>query len=81
MVQGITDPKTSVWQSPDPILDKYLSGKPNRGVFNSFNLNLYAYISQNTVKFIDPTGLEVEYPKNKKEVLQEAYINEVDSCK
>jgi RHS repeat-associated protein len=25
------DPKTRVWQSPDPILGKYMSGNPNSG--------------------------------------------------
>ncbi len=50
------DPRTSVWQSPDPILDSYLNGKPNDGVLNSFNLSLYTYTAQNPVKYIDPDG-------------------------
>ncbi len=51
------DPRTSVWQSPDPILGGYLNGKPNYGVFDSSNLNLYAYTAQNPVKYVDPDGL------------------------
>ncbi len=59
------DPRTSVWQSPDPILAKYLpTGDKEKdknlpgmgGVFNSSNLNLFAYTHQNPVKYIDPDG-------------------------
>ncbi len=57
------DPRTSVWQSADPIMALYLTGKPNGGVFNSFNLNFYAYTAQNPVKYIDPTGLTKEKAK------------------
>ncbi|GMT48797.1 MAG: hypothetical protein IEMM0008_0336 [bacterium] len=35
----------------------YLNGRPNGGVLNSSNLNLYAYTAQNPVKYVDPTGL------------------------
>jgi RHS repeat-associated protein len=90
------DPRTSVWQSADPILGKYLPDMvkienklnkkrketdgqtgmldiaqklpvlaswspkeelPGGGVFNSLNLNLYAYSYQNPVVYNDPTGL------------------------
>ncbi len=54
------DPRTSVWQSPDPILGSYLAGKPNGGVFNFKNLNLYSYTFLNPVKYIDPDGRKVE---------------------
>jgi len=50
------DPRTSVFQSVDPIIGSYLSGKPNGGVFNSVNLSLFSYTAQNPVRFIDPTG-------------------------
>ncbi len=36
-----------------------MAGKPNAGVFDSSNLNLYAYTFQNPVKYIDPTGLSI----------------------
>jgi len=50
------DPRTSVWESPDPILGQYLTGKPNGGVYRSENLNLYAYASQDPMIYIDPDG-------------------------
>lgn len=37
------DPRTSVWQSPDPILDKYMNGQANSGVFNPKNLSLFSH--------------------------------------
>jgi RHS repeat-associated protein len=51
------DPRTSVWQSPDPILGKYLDGKHNGGVFNATHLALYSYVVNNPVLLIDPNGL------------------------
>jgi RHS repeat-associated protein len=68
------DPMTSIWQSPDPILDKYLDaakkqsnsgqngyggGTVEKGVFDSMNLALYSYGYQNPVRMIDPDGNEV----------------------
>ncbi len=59
------DARTSVWQSADPILARYLpSGdkKQDRtlpgmgGVFNSPNLGLYTYAHQNPVRLKDPDG-------------------------
>jgi len=57
------DPRTSVWQSADPILEKYLpsgdrdSNLPGLGgVRNSRNLSLYVYAHQNPVKLKDPDG-------------------------
>ncbi|GIT97924.1 HNH endonuclease [Sulfurovum sp. TSL1] len=51
------DPRTSVWQNPDPILDEYMSGQTNNGVFNPKNLELYTYTRNNPVNLIDPDGL------------------------
>ncbi len=50
------DPRTSVWQSPDPIMASYLDGESNGGVLNSFNLSLYTYTAQNPVLYVDPSG-------------------------
>jgi len=59
------DPRTSVWQSVDPILEKYLpSGDPEKdknlpgmgGVFNSANLAGFTYTHQNPVRYVDPDG-------------------------
>jgi len=57
------DPRTSVWQSADPILAKYLpSGGPvdhlpgMGGVYTSFNMNLYAYAHVNPLRYTDPDG-------------------------
>ncbi|MCI5138236.1 MAG: RHS repeat-associated core domain-containing protein [Candidatus Electrothrix sp. AR1] len=61
------DPRTSVWQSPDPILGDYLpTGDKERdknlpgmgGVFNSVNLNLFHYSRNNPVNYIDYDGNE-----------------------
>ena len=52
------DPKTSVWQSPDPILASYMKGKPNGGVYHSKNLGLYAYAWNNPLILVDPNGRE-----------------------
>jgi RHS repeat-associated protein len=51
------NPRTSVWQSTDPILGSYLDGKPAGGVQNSANLALYSYAHNNPVKYTDPDGL------------------------
>jgi len=58
------DPRTSVWQTADPVLGKYLpsvgqtSGLPaTGGVFNSANLNLYAYVGNaHPLNARDPDG-------------------------
>jgi RHS repeat-associated protein len=54
------DPRTTAWQSADVDLDRYLGGLSQGGVYNSFNLNLYAYGYQNPVKYTDPNGRAVE---------------------
>jgi len=56
------DPQTSVWQSADPMLEGYLPSDGREdlsgmgGVFNSFNVALYAYSHQNPVRLKDPDG-------------------------
>ncbi|UWP94038.1 hypothetical protein K3X13_15275 (plasmid) [Aliiroseovarius crassostreae] len=51
------DPRTSVWQSPDPILASYLKGeRGGEGVFTPENLSLYAYSHNRPVVMIDPDG-------------------------
>ena len=55
------DPRTSVWQSVDPILEKYLpSGAsdslPGDGVFNTKNLGLFSYSYNRPMIFVDPDG-------------------------
>ncbi|MDM8554109.1 BPSL0067 family protein, partial [Desulfococcaceae bacterium HSG7] len=51
------DPRTSVWQSCDPILEKYLDSKQDAGsIYNSFNLGLYSYSRLNPLIFFDPDG-------------------------
>ena len=58
------DPRTSVWQSGDPILGKYLPSIREAeqvlgivgGVFESSNLGLYTYSRNNPVVLKDPDG-------------------------
>jgi RHS repeat-associated protein len=50
------DPRTSVWQSPDPILEKYMSGEANGGFYNPLNLRTYSYSYNNPVNYSDPDG-------------------------
>ncbi|MCY9877328.1 SpvB/TcaC N-terminal domain-containing protein [Vibrio natriegens] len=50
------DPRTSVWQSPDPVLAKYADGKVNKGLYNPQNLSLYTYTFNNPVVLKDHEG-------------------------
>jgi RHS repeat-associated protein len=50
------DPRTQVWQTPDPALESYLDGKPNGGVFASANLAAYTYAENRPVNYVDPDG-------------------------
>ena len=52
------DPKTSAWQSPDPVLGKYLAAKGKGGASNPRALSSYAYAFQNPLKLSDPDGNE-----------------------
>ena len=59
------DPRTSVWQSPDPILNEYMSGQTNGGVFNPKNLGLFTYTYNNPVNLVDPDGKFTYDPQTK----------------
>lgn len=50
------DPRSGVWQSPDPALGSYLGGSPNGGVYTPSNLASYTYANNNPANFTDPTG-------------------------
>jgi RHS repeat-associated protein len=51
------DPRTSVWQSADSILGKYLDGERGiGGVFNPRNLGMYGYAGSNPIILVDPDG-------------------------
>ncbi|WP_346102959.1 SpvB/TcaC N-terminal domain-containing protein [Nonomuraea maheshkhaliensis] len=50
------DPRMGLWKSPDPIIDDYLDGEGNDGVYNPGNLNLYGYGYNNPVQNSDPDG-------------------------
>ena len=51
------DPRTSVWQSPDPILGKYLSEEgPAGGLQAPINFSLYTYGRNSPVVYRDPDG-------------------------
>ncbi|GIH10187.1 hypothetical protein Rhe02_82540 [Rhizocola hellebori] len=50
------DPRTQVWQSPDPELNQYMNGKLAGGVYTSANLALYTYAHNNSVRLTDPDG-------------------------
>jgi RHS repeat-associated protein len=50
------DPRLGVWVSPDPILDSYMKGVPNRGVELPQNLALYTYSWNNPIVVRDPNG-------------------------
>jgi len=51
------DARTSRWISTDPILESYLAGEPNEGIYDSSNLNLYSYVSNKPIRKNDPTGM------------------------
>ncbi len=51
------DPRTSVWQSPDPIPSEYLNGtRSGNGIFEPASLSLYAYVQNKPVVVFDPNG-------------------------
>ncbi|MGW0803301.1 SpvB/TcaC N-terminal domain-containing protein [Nonomuraea sp. NPDC002799] len=50
------DARMGLWKSADPIVEDYLAGEGNDGVYNPGNLNLYGYGYQNPVQNTDPDG-------------------------
>jgi RHS repeat-associated protein len=50
------NPRTNLWQSPDPALPDYLDGAHSGGVHQPFNLAPYTYSHNNPVKLTDPDG-------------------------
>jgi RHS repeat-associated protein len=50
------DPTTQLWQSPDPMLDSYVGGGGNGGVYNPTNLAAYTYAYNNPVRMSDADG-------------------------
>src|SRR5712691_13390392 len=52
------DPRTSVWQSADPVLEKYLSANGHNSVYEPNTLSLYSYTHLNTLRLVDPDGRE-----------------------
>ena len=50
------DARVSRWISADPALALYLSGKPNGGIYNPINVDLYRYGMDNPIKYLDPDG-------------------------
>jgi RHS repeat-associated protein len=71
------DPKTSRWMSADPAMGEYIPGTPlndeavqrNRnlpgggGIYNPVNLHVFHYAGNNPVKYTDPDGRILKYPK------------------
>jgi RHS repeat-associated protein len=56
------NPRTNLWQSPDPALPQYLDGDPNAGVYQTVNLASYAYGQLNPVRYTDPDGRASDEP-------------------
>ncbi|MBD5437656.1 MAG: RHS repeat-associated core domain-containing protein [Treponema sp.] len=56
------DPKYSRWISADPALGEYMQGSAvgEGGIYNSLNLSLYHYGSDNPIRYTDPTGLNID---------------------
>jgi len=51
------DARVSRWISADPALALYLSGKPNGGIYNPINIDVYRYAQNRPILFIDPNGM------------------------
>ncbi len=50
------DARMGVWLSPDPILDRYMMGRPGGGVYRPHVLSLYTQSRNNPVTYRDPDG-------------------------
>ena len=62
------DPRTSVWQSGDPALEKYIPDDSEAGIFglrglggvyNSRNIGVYGYAGLNPLIVVDPNGSDI----------------------
>ncbi|MFI6024521.1 DUF5615 family PIN-like protein [Amycolatopsis magusensis] len=53
------EPKSTNWQSADPLLPSYLDGKPNGGAEHPANLATHSYAYNNPVRYGDPDGKAV----------------------
>lgn len=51
------DPRTSLWQNPDPALPRYLSG---RGKREPLNFASYSYAHNSPLTLLDPDGKQAE---------------------
>ena len=73
------DARVGRWISTDPALLLYVSGKPNGGVFNPVNIDLYRYAQNRPILFIDPNGMwedkSITVAYDKKGVERQANIN------
>ncbi len=68
------DPRTSVWENPDPALGKYLSaGKKVGGVFEPRNLSSFGYVHQNPLVLVDPDGRDPQEPERDTGYLDNGY--------
>ncbi|MBP2329516.1 RHS repeat-associated protein [Kibdelosporangium banguiense] len=54
------NPRTNLWQTPDPMLGTYLNGTLNGGVYQPANLASYTYTYNNPVRLTDPSGTTPE---------------------
>jgi RHS repeat-associated protein len=72
------DAKLCKWISADPILEMYLQGKPAGGIYNSVNMNLYAYCANNSVRFVDTDGNHFEFYANIDDCFQGGDRNNLD---
>ena len=61
------DPRTSVWVSTDPILNKYIGEDNNNsnGIYTQINLSVYSYSYFNPINVIDGNG-EIAMSYNQK---------------
>jgi RHS repeat-associated protein len=50
------DARQGQWVSPDPILNRYMNGEHDGGVYAPKNLGLYTYVWNRPLSVVDPTG-------------------------
>jgi len=57
------DPRTSVWQSADPLLyELFNGGGSGEGIYDPAKFALYSYTRQNPVGLVDPVGKDWQWP-------------------